>query len=119
MDGGVSRIFLAPFQGRLVPQKEWIPSPTEFVDTGPQWSPDGRLVYFASTRDGFRCVWSQRLDAANTPSGQAFAVAHFHTARRSPVKLPFDSTDLFVARDQILVSLGETTGNIWSVKVTE
>jgi len=33
------------------------------------WSPDGKLVYFISTRDGFRCVWAQRLDAAGKPAG--------------------------------------------------
>jgi len=67
----------APFRdpGPL-PPREWIAlNDGTFWDTGPQGSPDGRLIYFAS-------------------------------ARRAPALLPFDNTDLFVARDQILFSLG-------------
>ena len=25
------------------------------------WSPDGKLLYFLSARDGFQCLWAQRL----------------------------------------------------------
>ena len=51
--------------------------------------------------------------------GVAFLIVHFHTARRSPVRLPLGNTDLFVGRDQILVSLGDLIGNIYSVKVPD
>jgi Tol biopolymer transport system component len=113
--GGVSRLYLTSYHDRTpLPSKEWIPlTDGKTWETSPQWSPDGKLVYFTSTRDGYRCVWAQHLDAANKPSGPAFAVAHFHTARSSPARLPFDNMDLFVGRDQILVSLGDLTGNIW------
>jgi Tol biopolymer transport system component len=120
-EGSTSRLYLTPYHDRApLPSREWIAiTDGKSWDTAPQWSPDGKLVYFSSTRDSYRCVWAQRLDAANKPSGPAFAVAHFHTARRSPARLPFDMMDLFVGNDQILVSLGDTTGNIWSVKVPE
>jgi len=112
--------FVAPFRGTAVPSKEWIAlTDGNAWDTAPQWSPDGNLIYFTSTRDGYRCVWAQRLDAARKPSGPAFGVSHFHAARRSPAILLFNDMDLFVARDQILVSLGELTGNIWSVRVSD
>ena len=43
------------------------------------WSPDGRLVYLLLDRDGFRCLWAQRLDAATKqPLGTPFAVQHWH-----------------------------------------
>ena len=35
------------------------------------------------------------------------------------VLLPFDNMDLYVGRDQILVSLSEASGNIWSAKVSD
>ena len=119
MDGGLARLFIAPFHAQAAsPFKEWIAlTDGASWDISPNWSPDGKLVYFISTRDGFRCVWAQRLDAASRPAGAAFAVSHFHSAGRAPAMLPFDNTDLFVGANRILVSLAYTTGNIWSVKL--
>src|SRR5215813_5838248 len=120
-DLGSSRIYLSPFHaGRPV-------SPYELValtdgrswDAAPQWSTDGKLIYFVSTRDGHRCVWAQRLDASNHPSGEAFGVAHLHSVRCSPTLLPFDNVDLFVGHDQVLLSLGDQTGNIWSARISD
>jgi Tol biopolymer transport system component len=120
-DGGSSRLYLAPFHG------ERPSTPAELValtegrawDAAPQWSPDGRLVYFASTRDGYRCIWAQRLSASHRPLGSAFVVAHLHSARCLPTIMPFDNMDLFLGRDQILLSLGDQRGNIWSAKVSD
>ena len=120
IDGGSTRIYVAPFRDQLVPPKEWIALTDGGAwESSPQWSPDGKLVYYVSTRDGYHCIWAQGLDAGNKPSAAAFAVYHFHSARRSPTLLPFDETDLFVGRDQILVSLSEVAGNIWSTRVSE
>jgi Tol biopolymer transport system component len=120
MDGGSSRIYVAPFRDRLVPSSEWIAlTDGSAWESSPQWSPDGKLVYYGSTRDGYHCVWAQHLDAANRPAAAPFAVYHLHTARRSTAVLPFDDTDLFVGRNQLLLSLSELTGNIWSAKISE
>ena len=118
---GAARLFVAPFRiATPSASREWIAlTDGSGWDTAPQWSPDGKLVYFMSTRDGHRCVWAQRLDQGARPAGAAFAVAHFHTARLAPVLLPFDNMDLYVGRDQILVSLSEASGNIWSAKVSD
>ena len=120
MDGGSSRIYLVPFSDRLVPRSEWIPlTEGSAWESSPQWSPDGKLVYYISTRDGYHCIWAQPLDAAHKPSTQPFPVYHFHSARRSPAILPFEDTDLFAGRNQLLFSLTELTGNIWSTRVSE
>jgi eukaryotic-like serine/threonine-protein kinase len=119
-DDGSSRLYLAPFHRETAsPATEWV-SLTEGSswDAAPQWSPDGRLIYFASTRDGYRCIWAQRLNSANQRSGAAFAVAHLHSVRCGPTFLPFDNTDLFLGHNQILLSLGDQKGNIWSVEVS-
>jgi sugar lactone lactonase YvrE len=120
MDGGSNRIYVAPFRERLVAPKEWIAlTDGRAWESSPQWSPDGRLVYYVSTRDGFHCIWAQALDAAKKPSAGPFAVYHFHSARRSIALLPFNEADLFVGAGQLLVSLSELTGNIWSTRVSE
>ncbi len=39
----------------------------------------GTRVYFTSTRDGYLCIWAQRLDPVTKhPLGPPFAYEHFH-----------------------------------------
>ncbi len=74
------------------------------------WSPDGRLVYTISQRDGHRCIWAQRLDpATRRPVGAPFAVFHHHSASLS---LSYFN----IRRDQIELTFGERTGTIWMVE---
>ncbi len=118
--GGSTRVYIAPFHDQVPsPPQEWTPLTDSGVwASSPHWSPDGKLIYYISTRDGFRCVWAQRLDAAAKPDGAAFAVYHLHNFELTPVVLPFNTTDLYVGHDQILLSLGKLAGNIWTVKVS-
>ncbi|MEO7651716.1 MAG: protein kinase, partial [Bryobacteraceae bacterium] len=73
---GHSRIYTAPLhEEALTPESEWVALTSgNNWDTSPHWSPDGRLVYFTSSRDGRRCIWAQRVDAEARPSGESFAV---------------------------------------------
>ncbi len=112
------RIFVVPLTGKLpVPQGEWIPITDGLgAEREPRWSPDGKLLYFLSERDGFRCFWAQPIDPATKhPAGTPFAVQHFHRARFS-IRYPNTGiVGLGVARDKIVFAMRETTGNIWMV----
>ena len=83
------------------------------------WSPDGKLLYFLSERDGFRCIWAQRLDPATKhPSGAAFPIRHFHTSRRSLATVGDPLyIGLSVAVDKLVFSMTERTGNIWMTEL--
>jgi Tol biopolymer transport system component len=111
------QIFVAPFRETdPVRPREWI-AVTGGVhnDRNAHWSPDGRLLYFLSERDGFRCVWAQRLDVVTRkPRGEPFAVRHFHHARHSLMHgaNPGD-IGLSIAKDRLVFSMFEITGNIW------
>jgi Tol biopolymer transport system component len=113
------RIVIAPFRGpALVPESEWITVvDSETLDRQATWFADGGGLYFQSDRDGFRCVWAQRLDPrTRRPLGPAFAVQHFHSMKRSigPAAIPDPGAiSLAVARGLLVMSLGEMTGNIW------
>jgi Tol biopolymer transport system component len=113
-----AQIFVVPIDGALpVPRQQWI----AVTDGGseemePAWSPNGELLYFLSDRDGFRCIWARRLNAAGKqPAGAAFAVRHFHRARRSLRRMTSTTglIGLSVAPGRMVFSFGELTGNIW------
>lgn len=113
-----TRIWIVPAgsEGAL-PQADWIPvTDGEWVERDPAWAPSGALLYYLSERDGFRCIWARRLDArTKRPVGDAFAVEHFHSARRSLARVGNQGylTGLSAAPGQLVLSVGELTGNIW------
>jgi Tol biopolymer transport system component/predicted Ser/Thr protein kinase len=112
-----AQVWLVRIDGTVpVPPAEWIAvTDGNSVDRDPVWAPGGGLLYFLSDRDGFRCIWARKLDlATKKPMGDAFAVEHFHSARRSlnRVRSPFD-IGLSVAGNQMVFAFGELTGNIW------
>lgn len=121
------RIFIAPDR-KQSSEKDWIPigwSDSEMsdlnqdppVDLLPSWSPDGKLLYFLSGRDGFRCIWAQRLDpATKRPAGLPFHVQHFHRSRRSLLRIVTARSPQIgfrVYRDRAFFSMDEVTGNVW------
>jgi hypothetical protein len=115
---GRSRIYVTRFSGmdRRDPS-EWIPiTAGDLSDDKPRWSPDGNLMYFTSNRDGFMCIWAQRLNPdTKQPVGSAFDVHHFHSSRRSLANVGLGPLETSVARNALVFNLGEVTGNIWRV----
>ena len=113
-----AQVFVVPIDGALpVPRERWIAvTDGGSEDMEPAWSPNGELLYFLSDRDGFRCIWARRLNAPNKqPAGDAFAVRHFHRARRSLRRMTPTTglIGLSVAPGRMVFSFGELTGNIW------
>jgi eukaryotic-like serine/threonine-protein kinase len=114
-EDGSSHLFVAGFRGEEeLREDEWIAvtEPTAICYT-PRWSPDGNLLYFASNQDGFFCIWAQHLDPATKhPFGPAFSVYHFHRAQ-----LP--RAVFSVARNKMVFTLSELTGNIWMTTIKQ
>jgi Tol biopolymer transport system component len=106
------QIFIAP--ARPSKREEWIPiTEGSNLDRVPRWSADGETLYFTSKRDGFVCIWGQRLTRDKHPDGPPTAVAHLHTARLSADVTNTDVLGLAVTSKQIAIMLNEQTGNIW------
>jgi Tol biopolymer transport system component len=118
---GVYQEFLVPFRGEdPIPPSEWIAitDKTSLTDQ-PRLSPDGHLAYYVTDRDGFRCIWAQRLDkSSRRPIGSPSAVLHFHSRRRSMAELEL-RTDLAITRDKLFFDLGEARGNIWAAELLQ
>jgi Tol biopolymer transport system component/predicted Ser/Thr protein kinase len=110
------QMFVAPFHGRQqAPLEEWVAiSDGSEMDRNLTWSPDGATLYFLSERDGFRCIWAQRLDrATKRPAGAPFNIAHFHQASRSMVDAGFNMS---VTSDSLVFALTDMSGNVWMVE---
>ena len=116
---GRSRVEIAPFAAGTVPSRDrWIAvTDDESFHDKPVWSPDGNLLYFTSDRDGFRCIWAQRLDPkTKRPVGPPLQIYHSHSARRSLLNANIIPLELHVAPGRLVFHLGEITGNIWMVE---
>jgi hypothetical protein len=113
-----AQIWIAPTGPRVpVPQAGWIAvTDGSKLERDPAWSADGRFLYFVSERDGFRCIWARRLNpATRQPSGEAFAVLHFHSARLSLRHLGSRGflAGLTAGQGALVFSIGELKGNVW------
>jgi hypothetical protein len=103
-----SRIYVAPFKGPAAHDPaSWIPiTGGDNLDDKPRWSPDGSLLYFTSERDGFRCIWAQRLSRdAKLSAGEPFAVQHFHTSRRSLMNVGLGPLEISVTGNALVFNL--------------
>jgi Tol biopolymer transport system component len=113
-DANAGRTYVAPFGDVPASESAWIP----IVDNWWDWEWHGNLIYSASDRDGFTCIWAQRLDAATKrPLGAPFAVFHAHNARISLANQ--GETYLSIGRDKMLFNMTERTGNIWMAEWKE
>ncbi|MBV9443064.1 MAG: PD40 domain-containing protein [Acidobacteriaceae bacterium] len=108
---GHSQIYVAPFRGVLVPPSEWIPiTDGSTLDDHPRFSHQEKFLFFASDRDGSRCIWAERLSLDMHPLGQPFPVQHFHTSRRDIARRDFG---LCVGPKMMVLDEAELTGNLW------
>ena len=111
---GSGRIAIAELHGGLAaPPSQWLNLSAEQHEiAAPQWSPDGNVIYYLSRQDGFTCVWARRLDhESRAPIGESFSVHHFHQARFAPFHKAY--VGFSVARDKLVLSMEEKTGEIW------
>jgi Tol biopolymer transport system component/tRNA A-37 threonylcarbamoyl transferase component Bud32 len=112
-----ARIYVArmPENPEPIPESRWIPiTDGEDWDDKPRWSPDGKVLFFVSQRDGFGCIWYQRLDlASKVPLGVPAPLYHVHGGRLSMASLDSSVFALGVAYDKMVFNLGELTGDIW------
>ena len=82
------------------------------------WSRDGNTIYVVSEADGYRCIWSRRLDPATKhPVGPLAAVAHFHRARQQIASTAGNPHRLDMSPTGLVFAMAERHGNIWMATV--
>ena len=109
---GSSPSFIAPVRdGGKAPESEWIPIDNTRWLCRFLWSPDGGLLYYLSRRDGFDCIWAQRLNKdTKRPLGRPFAVHHIHDVRYGLIAGQFGAA---LTNETLYFSVEERTGNVW------
>jgi len=108
------RIVVAPVDGpRPIPERHWVTVADVGSDDYAHWSPDGKTLYFTSGRDGYACLWGQRIDTGSgRPVGDVFAVHHLHG------RLSFGHGGWSATAGRIAMPLLERTGNLWMMSRT-
>jgi eukaryotic-like serine/threonine-protein kinase len=103
------RIAVAPVgESGPISESAWLTIAEAEPDDYANWSPDGKTLYFTSGKDGYSCLWAQRIDVSSRRLvGEAFAVQHFHG------RLFFDHGGWSAAGGRIAIPLVEMTGNLW------
>ncbi len=116
-----SVIMIAPVRhGSAAKEAEWIAiTDGHSNEEKPQFSADGNTLYFTSPRDGYLCIWAQRLNPVTKhPLGPPFAFEHFHNSAGSAgVSRRVRRSDLSVARDKILINLPQVHSDIWMTQM--
>jgi eukaryotic-like serine/threonine-protein kinase len=111
-----SQIYAAPFRGlEPIPRSSWVTLTAGTTsDDKPRLSEDRSRLYFVADRDGFLCIYEQRLDPATMkPVGMPQPVQHFHNARRSMSAVGRPLLEISVAGNKLIYNLQEVSGEIW------
>ena len=114
-------IYITPVQN-LIPAgpDHWVRiTDGEYHDDHERFSPDGNTLYFTSNRDGFTCIWAQRLNPlTKQPVGAPFAVQHFHGSQRLYAGISRSNhMEINVAKDRIVTNLDEFHSDIWMMQL--
>jgi Tol biopolymer transport system component len=115
----VRQIYAVPvhLDGHPLRSEKWVPI---VMDHGchPNWSPDGRLVYYFSFRDGHFCLYAQPVDDVTKRAVGPFRdVQHFHGPRiRASTGIAAYND---IQADYIYVSLSEAVSNVWVLEAED
>ena len=122
-----ARIYIARFDPARIDEERGIEKPWIQVtdrddgwDGMARWSPNGNFLYFVSDRQGSRGIWVQELNPkTKNPVAKPRIVHRFEQTRLSLSGVLPSSLRINVAKERIVFSLREMTGNIWMATLGE
>ena len=96
---------------------KWIPlTDGKSWDDKPRWSPDGKTIYFISSRTGFFNVWGIRFDGTEgVPLGEPFRATGFESPALM-VSSNMSRLSMSLAQNRLVLSMAETSGSIWMLE---
>jgi Tol biopolymer transport system component len=107
--------YLAPFEGaRLADPADWTRITEEPFNLTFAWGPDAANLYYFHSQDGFRCLWSQRVDLTREGApAPPRCVRHFHSYQ----DYPLNGSAIAVGGNRVAVLLAQHRWNIWRASV--
>ncbi len=85
----------------------------KYWDDKPRWSPDGKTIYFLSSRGGFFNVWGIHFDPTKGEIvGDPFAVSAFNSPSLM-IPRHMGRVELSLTQDRLVLSVAQVSGNIW------
>jgi Tol biopolymer transport system component len=91
-------------------------TPDTFNASQPEWSPDGKWLYFLSDEKKTLEVWALPLSAEKKPNGERKPILTFAGARLTITEMRPRDIGLSVAVDKLALGVAEYTGMLWSVQ---
>lgn len=111
-----AKLYLVPVEGG-----PWAPiTDGASWDDKPRWSPDGKILYFMSSRTGLLNVWGVRVDPLSGRAvGDPFQVTRFEDAG---LFMPSDETsflEISIGAGSLVAPLATSSGNIWMLETLD
>lgn len=114
-----SRLAIARVSDKVIEdERDWVyVTPTSFNAHQPEWSPDGRYLYFLSDQTGMLGVAALRVSAEGAAESAAKPVLLLHGPRVSINRMRPRDIGLAVAKDKLALGVAEYAGALWSVEL--
>ena len=108
----VSTIYVMPATGG-----KWVAvTDGSSYDDKPRWSPDGKVLYFLSARDGALNLWGRRFDPElGTAIGAPFRVTSFHGTGPA-VARDLGRVEIAISSKRLFLPITESAGTIWMLE---
>lgn len=106
-----SRMAVARLSGKVIEdERDWsYLTPENFSASQPEWSPNGRWLYFLSDQGGKLAVWSLNLSSDMKPRGTPKLILDPATERLSIRTMRPRDIGLSVARDKLALAVTEAS----------
>jgi len=112
---GLAALYVAPVGKQPAPRDAWVQIAEDRNYLGsPNWSPDGKLIYYESKRDDRACVWAQRITAGGQPDGAPVGTLHMHGSIQA---MMYGGAPFGITSDRLYILLPEIKGNAYMVNV--
>jgi len=113
-----SRLAVARISGKVIEDEgDWsYLTPEAFNASQPEWSPDGRWLYFLSDQTGSLAVWGLPLSGEKKPLAAGKVILDFPSARLTIAQMRPRDIGLAVAKDKLALAAAEYSGTLWSVR---